>query len=381
MKKSTWILLACLVIALPVVAQAQTVEAFDVPSGELLELDLETGGSVEIRGWDRSEVRVELEERGRGVKPKVDIRRTDSGVAVKIEENDWHERGDRGHRDHKGYRVKVRVPLKFNIQIETMGGGITIADVEGEIEGETMGGQLDLSNLKGELDLSTMGGSIRLVDSEVNGEVSTMGGKVLLENVIGDVDGSSMGGNVVYKNVQRSDGSTTGKVVHITTMGGEIELAEAPHGAKLHTMGGKIEVQSAAEFVDAETMGGDVILHEVDGRVAATTMGGDVEVRVIGDPQAGDRSIELTSMGGEIHLTVPHNFSMEVDIELSYTKRRAGRYDIHSDLTLQRSEEPAWNYDHGSARKVIKGSGVFAGGKNKVVIRTINGDVHLRQGG
>lgn len=381
MKKNAIILLLALTALAP--AAAQVVEEFEVSSGELLEIDIEIGGSIEVKGWDRSTVRVELEPHGgRGAEPEVRIERTGDGVAVSIDEGDWHDDSDRKHRHHghRGYKVKVRVPLRFDIELETMGGGITISDVEGEIEGETMGGQLELSNLKGELDLTTMGGNIRLVDSDVDGEVSTMGGKVLLENVVGDVDGSSMGGNVIYKNVQRRDGSTTGKEVHISTMGGAIELAEAPHGAKLHTMGGKIEVDSAAVFVDAETMGGNIYLREVDGRVSATTMGGDVEVKIVGDPQKDDRDVEITSMGGEIRLIVPRNFSMEVDIELAYTKRRAGRYSIKSDLNLSTREDSDWDYHHGSARKVIRGSGSFAGGKNRVVIRTINGDVHLRQG-
>jgi DUF4097 and DUF4098 domain-containing protein YvlB len=164
-------------------------------------------------------------------------------------------------------------------------------------------------------------------------------------------------------------------------MGGPIELAAAPHGAKLETMGGRIVVDSAAEFVEAETMGGDVILREVDGRVVATTMGGDVEVRIVGDPQKDDRDIDISSMGGEIRLTVPRNFSMDVEIELAYTKRRAGRYSIQSDLDLAITEDPGWDYDHGDARKVIRGSGSFAGGKNKVTISTINGNVILNQGG
>ncbi|MCP4200961.1 MAG: hypothetical protein GY769_03415 [bacterium] len=368
-------------LATPVSVAAQAFEECDVSPGGLLEIDLQTGGSIEITGWDRQAVRVEAEPHGNGAVPRVEIRCTEEGVEVEINEGDWHDRGKRHHHGHKGHRVKVQVPVLFNLEIETMGGGITIADVEGRIEGETMGGELDLSNLKGELDLSTMGGSIRLVDSEVDGEVSTMGGEVLLENVVGDVDGSSMGGNVSYKNVQRSDGSSTGKVVHITTMGGAIELSEALHGAKLETMGGKIVVDSAAEFVEAETMGGDVILREVDGRVVATTMGGDVEVRIVGDPQADGRDIELSSMNGEVRLTVPPNFSMDVEIELAYTKRRAGRYAIESDLGLTIEEDSDWDYGHGDARRVIRGAGSFAGGKNKVTISTVNGNVHLKQGG
>lgn len=379
MKATIWIsvLLAAL-LSTPHARAAETVEEFDVTSGGLLELDLGTGGSITVTGWDRESVRVEAHGPGNETATPLDIRRTDRGVAVEIKpsgEGTW------GWRERKGYDVEIQVPARFDIEVESMGGGITIKGVEGNIEGETMGGALVLSNLRGRLDMSTMGGPITLTDSDVDGQVSTMGGKVLLENVTGDVDGSSMGGNVIYKNVRRSDGSSSGSAIVITTMGGEIELAEAPHGARLETMGGRIEVGSAAEFVDAETMGGDVILHEVDGRVSATTMGGDVEVRVIGDPQADDRSIEISSMGGEIRLTVPRNFSMDVEIELAYTKRRAGRYSIHSDLDLAITEESGWDYDHGDARRVIRGRGTFAGGKNKVEISTVNGDVILKQGG
>lgn len=368
-----------LILALSITATgwAQTVEELEVKPGGLLEVDLETGGTVEVSGWDRNLVRVEAANGGSDGDQKLSVRATDRGVRVEA------KRGGNGGRNRwssKGHNVVIKVPSRFDLSIDSMGGGIFVSGVEGVLEGETMGGELRLSNLSGRVEMSTMGGEITLSDSDVDGKVSTMGGKVLLENVTGDVDGSSMGGNVIYKNVQRRDGSGTGEAVVITTMGGNIELATAPYGATLETMGGRIVVDSAAKFVEAETMGGDVILREVDGRVVATTMGGDVEVRIVGDPQAADRDIEVSSMGGEIRLTVPRNFSMDVDIELAYTKRRAGRYEIQSDLNLAISEDSDWVYDRGDARKIIRGKGSFAGGKNRVVIRTINGDVHLRQG-
>jgi len=377
LKKLTVPILA--VLLFPSAGWTQTVEEVEVSSGQLLDIALEDGGTVEITGWERSTVRVEAESSGRNGEAMIGIRKTAAGVEVRVEED--HEGGVHHRRGRGGHDVKVRVPSRFDLEIETAGGAITISGVEGRIEGETMGGKLDLSNLKGTLKMSTMGGNIRLVDSQVDGKVSTMGGQVLLENVLGDVDGSSLGGNVTYKNVQRSDGTSTGagEVLHITTMGGNIELAEAPHGAELETMGGNIVVGSAGGFVEAETMGGNVILREVDGRVTATTMGGDVEVRIVGDPQSEDRNIELSSMSGEVRLTVPRGFSMDVEIELAYTKGRAGRYAIESDLGLTIQEEPDWDYGHGGARKIIRGSGVFAGGKNTIKISTINGNVELRQ--
>ncbi|MDH3744842.1 MAG: DUF4097 domain-containing protein [Acidobacteriota bacterium] len=348
-------------------------EEIEATPGELLRVEMATGGSVQVVGWDRNLVSVESEATGRDRdKQTVEVRRTSNGVLVKTETI------GKGNHHKSGFEISIRVPRRFNVEIESMGGDISVEDVEGKIGGETMGGDLDLSNLTGVLKLSTMGGDIELTDSRVDGEVSTMGGDVMLENVIGDVNGSSMGGDVSYKNVTRPDGSSTGQAVTITTMGGDIELGEAMSGATLETMGGDIELARAAVFVDAETMGGDIVLGSVDGRVTANTMGGDVEVTVVGDPQAADRDIEIDSKGGDIHLTVPRNFSMEVDIEIAYTKGRSDKYEIISDAELEISESDSWTKTFGSPRKIISAGGSFNGGGNDVKIRTINGDVYLK---
>ena len=201
------ILLSIMSLAAP--GTDQIVKEFDAVAGGLLQIDLETGGEVEITGWDRNQVRVEAEARGRDQAPGITINRTDRGVEVKVEFPENRRRDFKGQHTQRVHIV-VKVPLRFDLQVESMGGDITIDGVEGDIEGETMGGELRLSHLKGDLEISTMGGGITLTDSDVDGKVSTMGGPVLLENVTGDVDGSSMGGSVIYKNVRRADGSSTG---------------------------------------------------------------------------------------------------------------------------------------------------------------------------
>jgi DUF4097 and DUF4098 domain-containing protein YvlB len=274
----------------------------------------------------------------------------------------------------------INVPSRYDLDIETMGGDIEISGVEGDLQGETMGGDLRLSELKGDVEFETMGGDISLTDSEVDGDVETMGGEVTVTNVTGDVDGSSMGGNVVYKDVTRRNGESSGKAVVISTMGGDIEIGDAPAGASLETMGGDIQVGNAAKFVEAETMGGDITIGSIDGWVEASTMGGDVRVTVIGDPQASGKDIEISSMGGEIYLTVPRNFSMEVEIEIAYSGKSTVP-EIISDAALKiETHEGAG----GSLRRMVGesstlvGSGSFNGGKNKVEIETVGGNVHLK---
>jgi DUF4097 and DUF4098 domain-containing protein YvlB len=158
-----------------------------------------------------------------------------------------------------------------------------------------------------------------------------------------------------------------------------INVSDAAEGADVHTMGGNIHIKSARKFVKAKTMGGDISIDAVDGKVKATTMGGKINVTMTGDPKKGDRAVKLTSMGGDITLTVPAGLSMDVDIQLVYTKRAKKKYNIVSDFKLKVEESSDWEVGKGSPRKTIYGKADIAGGKHKIKIKTINGNIYLKK--
>jgi DUF4097 and DUF4098 domain-containing protein YvlB len=272
----------------------------------------------------------------------------------------------------------VFVPEKCNLELETMGGDMTVDNVEGTIEGRTMGGELDLSNLKGKVELTTMGGDIRLENSELDGELKTMGGEVRFQDVTGEVKGSTMGGDVTYRGGKKEGGK--GKELTISTMGGEIAVDYAPGGANVSTMGGDIDIRYAGVFVKAKTMGGDITVTQLDGGIKASTMGGDIEVNMTGDVKQGNRTVDLSSKGGDITLTLPEDLSIEFNIKLTYTKREERRYEIHSDFPVKIEESEDWDYSQGSARKYITGTGKIGDGKNRVRLETTNGDITIRKG-
>lgn len=375
---------ALLVFATAAAAEFQGDREFDASSGGTLILDLEAGGSVSITGHGGSGITVSYSVSG----PSAD----DCSVEFVFRENADElkiitDYTDRGSSHSSTIRFDIRVPSQFDIELDSMGGSLSIDGVEGEFRGKTMGGPLTLSDVRGEARLTTMGGQIRLTDSELDGSLKTMGGEVLFENVVGDVTGSSMGGNVRYKNVQRRGGQVgspdrlseideaTVETVQISTMGGAIEIEEAPEGASLHTMGGEIHVTDAARFVRAKTMGGDILIESVDGWVKATTMAGDVDVTVTGS--GGD--VELSSYSGDITLHVPSGFSMELELEIAYTRNSRQDYRIDAPFDLQELRTREWDYDNGSPRKFIRASG-SNGGANRVKIETINGNITIVEG-
>jgi hypothetical protein len=355
-------------------AQSHFKREFETKPGKSLKVDLNTGGSITITGWDKSMVSVKSDlDEDDMENYKIDIDESAQGIDIGVTYVGYGRGGG-------GVDLDLHVPNKYDLELETMGGEITIKNVEGIIQGETMGGDVDLKNLKGTIELTTMGGDITVDDSELEGEVKTMGGDIEFTDVIGTVKGSSMGGDVIYRNVNKKTAKGGGKEIRISTMGGEINLDSAPAGANVSTMGGDIRVRSAAKFVKAKTMGGDIDIDEIDGGAKASTMGGDVTVTMVGDPDHGDRDVDLSSMGGDIVLTLPEGISIEFDIKLTYTERASRDYKITCDFPIEIKVSEDWDYSQGSARKYIFGTGTVAGGKNKIRVDTINGNIIIKKG-
>jgi len=347
-------------------------EEIPVTAGETLRVNLDTGGSLAITGTGESRAVVRYTVSGPDAGDvKVSVLRRKGEVEINSV-----FREDRRHRRVR-LELEIRIPRRFELKLHSMGGGITLKGIEGEIRGTTMGGSLKLSDLKGRLELKTMGGEITLRDSAVDGRVLTMGGRVLLENVSGDLDAKSMGGQVVYRNVRRDTETQNGEAIRITSMGGPIHLNQAPHGARVKTMGGDISIRRAEQFLQATTMGGDISVDAVDGWIEAVTMGGDIEVTMTGDPYRGKRDVQLVSKGGDITLTLPAELSMKLELELAYTRGQEDRYQIRSDFPLELEKSDQWDRSQGSPRRYIYGKGKNGDGKHRVVIKTINGTITL----
>ena len=381
-------LVAALVVAgaLPHVAfanESSGTREFRVAAGGKLTLHLETGGSVKIAGTGGSTVNVSYKL---SCSPDCQISFDQNGSGVRVETKS--ERSSRSQNADVDFEILV--PSRFDVELDSMGGGLEIDGVTGSFTGETKGGEITLRRVEGEAKLRTMGGEIQVTDSTLDGSVHTMGGKVSIENVVGDLKGSSMGGDVRYKNVRRPDGKlaspshggdsdlsdVTPETVQISTMGGAINTEDAPNGADVMTMGGNIRIRNARRFVRAKTMGGDIEIDSVDGWVQATTMGGNLDVTVTD----GGGDVTLTSMSGNVLLRVPPGFGMTLDLEIAFTKNSRKEYAITAPGAGSPSVTPDWDYGQGSPRKYIRKSGSVNGGGHKVTVRTVNGNVTVTEG-
>jgi len=165
--------------------------------------------------------------------------------------------------------------------------------------------------------------------------------------------------------------AASSKIVR-NSMGGDIDVSSAPHGATLRTMGGDIEVRSSSGIVVAKTMGGDIRVDRLAGSLDAGTMGGNVEVEVLG---AGtDRTIRIKSMGGHVEVTLPKGFGAEFEVELEQDDDEA--HQIISDFPLNITESKGRYWFKRTV--VLKGTGRNGSGANRVRLSSVGGDITIR---
>ena len=206
------------------------------PGGELtIDADF---GSVRIETSASNQVEILIEKR-RKEGTEDQARRAFEEVDVKTEQqgNDVHVQIDKKRwLSFKGNKVSVammvQVPYTYNLDINTAGGSIEIADLHGEIMAKTAGGSIGIGATKGDVTARTLGGSIRIGPTEGGVYAKTLGGSIDIGVTKGNVDAKTLGGSI---RIGRTEGNVTA-----------------------YTMGGNIIVEAALGKLRAKTLGGTV---------------------------------------------------------------------------------------------------------------------------
>ena len=230
------------------------------------ELSLRTfDGSIEIRPWDKADVQVIVEKRGRD---KSDI----ANIEVQAQQN--------------GNRVEVLVKDNPTRGIGIRFGGrsaklIVSVPASADVSARSGDGSIDLEGLTGHIQLQSGDGSIHATRVDGDVDVHTGDGSVTLSGKLTGVRARSGDGSVT---IHADSGSTAGNDWDIATGDGSVTLAiPDDFGAELdaHTGDGGIHMQ-------------DVTLSNVTGTIGRNSLRGRLgngghNVRV----RTGDGSITL----------------------------------------------------------------------------------------
>ncbi len=381
-RTGTFICMAMLLATNLSAADNYVTENFNFEPGQLLSLDFPSGGSITITGWDQPGIEVSYGDKNNSLDHyDIQFENNTDGLSINASLLEPH--------NSSSLDFEFRAPIELVLDVYTAGGDLELRGLAGKFKGKTGGGALIIEDVTGELDLRTGGGRIRVQNSMVDGRVRTGGGKVLVENVTGDLQASSGGGTVTYKKFYSSDGEikspnktkltdASAETVLISNQGGKINVDVAPEGADVYTGGGKIRVKGANRFVAAKTGGGDIDIDILEGWVKARTGAGEIEV-FVAQNTAGKGDISLTSGNGDIVLTLPSDFSMDLSVELGVTNNNSDKYTLSSDFDIDIETDDQWDYSHGTPRKFTHGSAQLNGGNHRVKIHTTNGNVTIRK--
>jgi hypothetical protein len=281
--------------AAPGLAGADVVErTFDVAAGGTLKLDTDRG-SVEVRSIPGNQVRIKVEREARsGRDDDFELRFEQSGADVVVEgeaPSSW------GWNSWNRFRVRfeIEVPERYNLDIDTSGGSIDIADLEGDVDCRTSGGSIRVADIAGRVDCRTSGGGIDIGRIEGSVLARTSGGSIQIDRSGGSVVAKTSGGSITVNEVLGS--------VEATTSGGSVRatLTDQPLAdCRLSTSGGRIEVTLAGTIavdLDASTSGGRVNVDMpvlVQGTVGRTSIQGEIN--------GGGPQLHLRTSGGSIYV-------------------------------------------------------------------------------
>ena len=253
-------------------------------------IDVKTGKSDKVAIHIIREIKNSGDDEARDVLANLDISMKQRGNDVLIETK--YDRGTDSffslffRRPNLSLRYEITVPEKYDMDLKTGGGSVSVADITGTVTCNTSGGKIDILNINGQVTAKTSGGSISLEGSTGDADLHTSGGSIKIGSVEGNIE--------AY------------------TSGGRIEIIRAGGNVKAHTSGGSVRIEEVNGVIDASTSGGSIdasIMKQPASDCRLASSGGSISVNL--NPQC-KLSVNASTSGGGVRTDIPMTFTGEI---------------------------------------------------------------------
>ena len=218
---------------------------------------------------------------------------------------------------------KVYVPKNVSTDLNTSGGSISISNVTGQQDFRTSGGSLHADHISGKINGRTSGGSIEVSDATDDINLSTSGGGISAKDCSGKMKLTTSGGSLQFKRLKGT--------IEAKTSGGNVQGNEISGEIEAHTSGGNIDFQDISGSLDASTSGGNI----------------DVTMTKL------DKYLTLQNSGGSVHLTVPKNQGLDLNLKGDRVKSTA----LTNFSGSMEDDEVKGKINGGGAMITVKGNG------------------------
>jgi len=211
-------------------------------------------GSIEVRGWDRSEVVVEVEKVGpdRATVDRIQIRATQDGSGITVDVQKPSPLETSGMRRSPSANLVVSVPLTTAIVARSGDGSISVRRVAGRLDLDTGDGSIRVEEVAGALVARTGDGDVIGKKMDGQAEIHTGDGVVGLDGLLTGLTVETRDGAV---EVTARPGSRTDSDWDVTTGDGSVRL-EVPEGfgaeVDARTGDGRVRVDSITDTPEAK---------------------------------------------------------------------------------------------------------------------------------
>jgi DUF4097 and DUF4098 domain-containing protein YvlB len=281
-----------------------------------------SAGAVRIQGEQRGDVSYSLKRRVRAP-DEASARALLDAIAVHAAQRGATTLLEVGLPDPRRASADlcIRVPRRMReAVVESRGGAIQIADLDGAVRVATAGGAIDVDRVGGSVTVRTGGGAVHL--DKIGGAVecftgggtitagllggeatlSTGGGEIVVREARGMVHARALGGNI---RIERAD-----QGVHAAAMRGLVDVVQSGGPVRVETGTGSIRVRASYD-VHCESETGTIQLQATSGGLRATTRTGSILADL-----SGVKSIEsstLVTSSGDITVLIPSNLAVTVE--------------------------------------------------------------------
>jgi hypothetical protein len=291
-------------------------KTFNVSKGDKLEVSI-SNGNISISTWDKDQAYIKARNINSDDLNNLKIEQQGNKVVVEFK-----------GQDSDDFYVEISIPSKFNLDLSTGGGNISVnGNINGKVESSTGGGNIDLNDVGDKLSVSTGGGNISVGNVNGESEISTGGGNISVGDVKSKAEVSTGGGNILIGNI--------GGNGEVSTAGGNISVGKVSGSAELSTAGGNINLDGATGKVEVSTAGGNISLKNISGSIEANTAGGNINADL---SPASNSTSEFNTAGGDIYLSVPSDAKANI-VATVYVGQHISEPDV--EKMIKSDFEPA----------------------------------------
>jgi hypothetical protein len=277
-------------------------------------------GDVEVRTWDRSEVKIDAVKVSRASstekakenaqKVNIEVNREDGILRI---ESVYPRPSIKGLNVSIEYSVTI--PSESSIEARSLSGDVTLENIGGKAAAETKSGDVGINGARNGARGETMSGDVTVSDIENGVYCRTASGEVLARNVSGNAELNCVSGDVTAENVRGDvEAETVSGSVRMTGISGaDVVKGKSMSGSVVYegsiNSSGRYSLQAHSGRVEMSIPSGSAF--DLDASVFSGTIQTDFEVvtsgklnkkSVRGSVNGGGADVMLKTFSGNVYL-------------------------------------------------------------------------------